>query len=624
MARGYWGKILRVNLDGELLTDEHLDEGLIEKFVGGSGIASRMLFDEVPPDASALGPQNRLIFMTGPFAGTTVPAGSRYEAVFKSPQTSGYGEANAGGYWGAELKRTGYDGIVIEGSARSPTILVITDEGAYLKDAGRLWGKDTLKTEQMLSKELGGTFRFVSIGPAGENLATYSALINDGGRAAARTGSGAVMGSKRLKAIAVHGEKSPGVADMARIKELNKGFLKRIKENKASQRQSALGTAGGFPQKVENLGYGLVKNWQVDLSEWPGKAAISGALLNEKYVIRKETCYRCPIGCGRLVRHPKDGTLIRGPEYESIALLGAQLCLSDMEGLILANHLCNTLGLDVISTGGSIAFAMECFERGLIPEDILQGQQVPWGDRETILTLIQDIAYKRGRLGEMLSYGVRHASDVLGNDTADFAPHVKGVEFPAHDPRSCQSWALGFATNSTGARHTESITYADFNAQPQPHIGLEPMDCRTVEGKPRAVKRMQEYLAVLGSCVGCNFVYGTTDSIDYIRGYLEAVTGHKRSLEELLRCGERSFNVKRSFNVRHGMGRREDALPGRFTRDALKAGSSKGFVARSDEMLEEYYQLRGWDSETGWPRKQKLEELSLTEVGEALYGPDAT
>jgi len=295
-----------------------------------------------------------------------------------------------------------------------------------------------------------------------------------------------------------------------------------------------------------------------------------------------------------------------------------------MEGLILANHLCNILGLDVISTGGSIAFAMECFERGLIPEDILQGQQVPWGDKEIILTLIQDIAYKRGRLGEMLSHGVRHAADVLGNDTAAIAPHVKGVEFPAHDPRSCQSWALGFATNSTGARHTETMTYAEVNSQSQPHIGLEPMDRRTIDDKPSAVKRMQEYLAVLSSCVGCNFVYGTTDSVDYILSYLEAVTGHKRNLEELLRCGERSFTVKRSFNVRQGIGRKEDVLPRRFTRDALKAGASKGLVARSDEMLEEYYQIRGWDPETGWPRKQKLKELSLPKVSEALYGPNAT
>jgi len=622
MDAGYCGKILRVNLTDGRLTDESLDESLTDKFIGGAGIASKVLFDEVPPEAAPLGSQNKLILMTGPLAGTAVPAGSRFEAVFKSPQTNGYGEANSGGYWGAMLKWAGYDGIIIEGIAKSPKVLVITNDRAYLRDAGHLWGQDTLETENLLRQELGNNrYSFLSIEPAGENLVMFSALINDGGRAAARTGPGAVMGSKKLKAIAVHGNKRPKVADPVRIKELNRGFLQRIRESKGMQGLSANGTIGSF-LSWEQKGYGLVRNWQVDLCEWPEKVNISGPVLNEKYLVAKDACYACPIGCGRVVQHPLDGSSVHGPEYETTAMLGAQCCLSNMDGLILANHLCNTLGLDTISTGATIAFAMECYERGLIPDDILEGQKVLWGDKEIILKLIQDIAYKRSKLGELLSSGVKHVAEVLGNDAADFAPQVKSVEAAAHDPRACQCWDLSYATGSAGARHSEAPVWPEFQSLPVPHIGLgETLDRKTTEGKPSAVKLVQDVIAsATNSCGCCNLLYGGTDSTDYVLNYLEAVTGRKRSLEELLLCGERSFSVKKTFNLRAGIGRKDDVLPKRFTQDALKAGVSQGLVARTEEMLEEYYQLRGWDPQTGWPNKQKLEELSLPDVSKTLYG----
>ncbi|MFC1943428.1 aldehyde ferredoxin oxidoreductase C-terminal domain-containing protein, partial [Chloroflexota bacterium] len=299
-----------------------------------------------------------------------------------------------------------------------------------------------------------------------------------------------------------------------------------------------------------------------------------------------------------------------------------QCCLSDMDGLILANHLCNNLGIDTISTGTAIAFAMECYERGLIPHDILEGQKLLWGDKETILKLIQDIAYKRTELGQLLASGVKKMAEILGTGVTDFAPHVKGVEFAAHDPRSCQSWGLSYVTGSSGPRHTEAPVWPEFCQIPVAKLGLsEPLDCKVVEGKPQAVKLVQDFMAsAMNSCGCCYFVYGMTDSVDYVMNYMEAVTGRKIILDELLRCGERSFNLKRLFNARVGIGKKDDVLPKRFTRDALKAGVAKGLVARADEMLEEYYQLRGWDTTTGWPTKQKLEDLSLLEESKALYG----
>ena len=621
MDTGYCGKILRVNLTAETLTDEPLDEGLVEKFIGETGIASKILFDEVPPEASPLGPENKLIFMTAPLAGTAAIAGSRYEAVFKSPRTGGHGESNVGGHWGAQLKWAGYDGVIVEGCAKSPKVLVITNDGASLKNADHLWGKNTTETEESLSQELGSDkFRFVCIGPAGENLIEMAAIMTTG-RTAGRTGGGAVMGSKKLKAIAVQGNKRPKVADPDRIKELNKSFTERLKGHMGAQGMGKNGTIGGF-LNWEKIGYGFVKNWQKDLSEWPEKVNISGQVLNEKYLVAKDACYACPLGCGRIVRHPVDGSPIHGLEFETTAMIGAQCMLSDMDALILANHSCNILGLDTISVGATIAFAMDCYEHGLIPEDILQGQKVLWGDKDIILKLIEDMAYKSSKLGELLSSGVKHAAEVLGGNAADLVNDVKGVEAAAHDPRTCQGWGLGYATGSAGARHTECSPWPEYTPNTQSHLGLpELLDRKVTEGKAREIKILQDYIAsAMNSCGCCNFVHGMTNSADYVRDYLEAVTGRKRSIEELLKCGERSFNVKRAFNARVGIGRKDDVLPKKFTQYAVKAGASEGLVSRAAEMLDEYYQLRGWDPKTGWPTKQKLEELSLPEVSKALYG----
>jgi aldehyde:ferredoxin oxidoreductase len=621
MSTGRWGRIVRVDLTRGIVKDQTLGERIVKNFLGGTGVAAKILFDEVPPGISAFNPANKLVFMTGPLTGAPVPAGARYGVAFKSPQTGGYGEATAGGKWGPELRFAGYDGIVVEGCAKVPSVLVISGEGVEIRDAGELWGKDTRQAEERLQEELGKEFKVAAIGPAGENRVRMSSIMNDGGRAAARSGPGAVMGSKKLKAIAVRGSKRPNLADSSKVSALRNALLQRMKGHPVCQLLSTQGTPGLFLLR-EFIGYGIVKNWQMDLSEFPEKEQISGERLNKDFLIRKGACFSCPIRCGRVTKGRMDGipVEVKGPEYESMAALGSQCLNGNMETMILANHLCNTLGMDTISTGGVIAFAMECYERGLLPEGLLEGRRIPWGDGEALIGLIHDIAWKRGNLGEMLSHGVKYASELLGEEAIKCAVHVKGVEAAEHDPRSCQGWGLSYAVGNAGARHTEGGVWPE-SGGPQTALGLAKMDRTTIEGKPRALILMQDMIASAMNSLGvCYFAYGLPDFMGCLPELFEAVTGSRMDVKDLLLCGERSFNVKRVFNAREGIGRKEDVLPYRFSHEPLKQGASKGLTARAGEMLDEYYQLRGWDPETGWPTKEKLAELSLGEESKALYG----
>ncbi len=621
IRKGYCGKILRVDLTREIVKDEILGERLIEGFLGGPGVASKILFDEVPSGVSAFHPSNKLIFMTGPLTGVPVPAGARYGVVFKSPQTGGYGEATSGGKWGPELKFAGYDGIIVEGTARTPRMLVITGDRVEIKDAGFLWGMDTLRTEERLQEELGKEFKVACIGPAGENLVSFSSIINDRGRAAARSGPGAVMGSKKLKAIAVSGSRRPILADPSRVRDLSRVLIRKMKAHSGCQLLSSQGTPGLFLLR-EFMGYGIVKNWQKDLSEFPGREQIGGERLNRDFLVKKDACFACPIRCGRVTRGRMDGNPVevKGPEYESMAALGSQCLNADMETMILANHLCNILGMDTISTGGVIAFAMECYERGLFSEGLLEGREIPWGDGATMIGLIKDIACKRGSLGEMLAHGVKSASERLGKEASKCAVHVRGVEAAEHDPRACQGWGLSYAVGNAGARHTEGGIWPE-SGGPQTALDIDKMDRRTIEGKPRALILIQDMIASAMNSLGvCYFAYGLSDLMAELPDLFEAVTGERMDIGEFLRCGERSFNVKRVFNAREGMGRKEDVLPHRFTDEPLEKGNSKGLTGRAAEMLGEYYRLRGWDPETGWPTKEKLTELSLDKEIKTLYG----
>lgn len=614
-------KILRVDLTRKNIRQEQIDPETTDLFLGGPGLGAKILFDEVAPGTPPFDPVSKLIFLTGPLTGTPAPAGARYGVVFKSPQTGGYGEATAGGKWGPALRWAGYDGIIVEGRAEAPCFLLITDEQVEIREAPHLWGKDTQETELALQQELGRECKVACIGPAGENRVSFAAIINDFGRVAARTGPGAVMGSKHLKAIAVMGGRKPPLADRARVDDLRRMLIQIMKSDPSCRLLAAQGTPGLFLLR-EAVGYGIVKNWQMDLSEFPGRERISGERLNSEYLLRRETCFGCPVGCGRVTKVSLAGEAVqvKGPEYETMAALGSQCFNSDMETLIRANHLCNTLGMDTISTGGVISFAMECHERGLLPGDILEGRQIRWGDGEIILRLIKDIAYRKGALGDLLSQGVRAAAERLGGSAGECAIHVKGVEAGEHDPRSCQGWGLTYAVGNAGARHTEGGVWPEFG-KVQASLGLgEPMDRTTIEGKPRALMLVQDVIASAMNALGlCYFAYGPSRAMERVPDLLAAVTGTPCSMGHLLRCGERSFNIKRLFNMREGFGRKDDRLPERFTRQPLQQGFSRGLTARTEEMMDEYYRLRGWDLSTGWPTPAKLRELSLEKEMNTFY-----
>ncbi len=621
MHSGAGARVLRVDLTREKVRKEFLDRRMTDLFLGGTGLGAKILLDEVPQGASAFAPANKLIFMAGLLTGTPVPASARYGVTFKSPQTGGYGEATAGGKWGPELKWAGYDGIIVEGCARSPRVLVITHDRIEIKDGGSLWGKDTRQTEQELRKELGRDFKVACIGPAGEKMVSMAAILNDFGRAAARTGPGAVMGSKKLKAIAVRGSHNPPLADASRVEALRREMIKKIKAHPSCQLLSSQGTPGLFLLR-ELIGYGIVKNWQMDLSEFPGKEQISGDRLNKEYLLRREACFQCPIACGRVTGVTLEGSQVqvKGPEYETMAALGSQCFNSDLETLIRANHLCNTLGMDTISVGGVISFAMECYERGLLTEEILEGRKIIWGEGDSILGLIKDIAQRKGALGELLAQGVRSAAERLGGRAKECAIHVKGVEVAEHDPRSCQGWGLSYAVGNAGARHTEGGVWPEFGNLQTP-LGLDrQMDRTAIEGKAKALILVQNMISGAMNSLGlCYFAFGFPNLLGYVPDFMEAVTGGQAGIAHLLLCGERSFNVKRLFNAREGIGKKDDALPERFTRQPLKKGTSTGLTARAEEMMEEYYQLRGWDPVTGWPTKEKLAELSLEKEMKILY-----
>ncbi len=620
--KGYCGKILRVDLSERAVTAEGLDEAHLRNYLGQVGLAARYLYDEVGPEVEPLSPANRLILMTGPLTGTVAPTSARYEVVAVSPQTGAYGEANSGGFFGPELKFAGFDGVIIEGRAEKPVYLWVGEGRAELRDAAHLWGRDTFETEDALRAELADRkVRVACIGPAGEKLVRFAAVMNDKGRAAARTGLGAVMGSKNLKAVAVRGTKRVPVADGERLKALAQKMNSRLRASPGIQFLGKYGTDGWFLMR-EARGYGIARYWTRDLSQCPDKRGLSGELMAESILVGRFACYRCPIACGRVVEVREGPYALgrsHGPEYETVAALGSQCDNWNLESVAKANDLCNRLGLDTISTGSVVAFAMECYERGLITRAQADGLELNWGNGAAVVQLVERIGRREG-LGDLLAEGVKGAAERIGGEASRFALHVKGVEIAMHDPRSCQGWGLGYATSGAGGHHTEGGIWSESGVCIPP-IGLdEPLDPKTPQGKPEALIKVQDLITSALSSLGlCYFAYVQGGCVDLIAPMLSAATGWKIELDEIMAAGERIFNLKRAFNVRRGVGRHQDILPARFLAEPLPAGKVAGVVNRLGEMLDEYYRLRGWEPERGVPTREKLTTLGLDDVARDLW-----
>jgi len=607
------GNILRVDLTAGTLKVEPLSEDIARKYIGGKGYSVYLIYQYLkeyeskgitPADIDPLGPKNVLIFATGPGTGVPgFPSSGRYHVMaLKSPLTGSIGSGNSGGEWGPFLKFSGFDAVIVEGCSERPVYLSIVDGEAELRDASDLWGKNVFDTCRILKKKAGNKNTSVTcIGPAGENLARMACIVNDEHRAVGRTGLGAVMGSKKLKAIVVSGSKKVQVADPDRLKEVSKRCLDTMRKNSVTgEGLPTYGTA--ILINVINEAGGLpYKNWQTAVN--PDADKISGETLAETYLTGRRACWGCTIGCGR-VTSVKSGPFqilsSEGPEYESIWALGSSTGVKDLDAIVKANHYCDELGLDSISMGSTIAAAMELNERGHIPEEDLQGLDLRFGNAAALVEAVWRTAYKTG-FGKYLALGSKKLCEIYGHP--ELSMSVKGLEMPAYDPRAMKGIGLTYATANRGGCHVTGYTVS-------PEIlGIpEKIDPLTPEGKAKWAKTFQDFTCVVNSTVNCLFVTFALGAKDFAE-LLSAVTGWDLTEDEILKIGERIYNLERVILNKYGFDGKDDTLPKRLLEEPMPEGPAKGHVVELEKMREEYYELRGWVN--GVPTEEKLKELEI-------------
>jgi aldehyde:ferredoxin oxidoreductase len=618
---GYTGKILRINLTNQTTKEEALPLEIAKDFIGGAGFGIKYLFDEVKAGTDPLGPENKLIFASGPFSGTTIPCASRMAVAAKSPLTNAVGVALTGGYFPVELKYAGYDVLIIEGKAEKPTYVWIKDGKAQFRSAKKVWGMKTTDCQQMLKNELNDqNIRIACIGPAGENLCRIACIINEL-RAAGRKGLGAVMGSKNLKAIAIRGTGEVAIADKEKYKSARDEFAKAMKESPVLYPQfSKLGT----PMVVDHacaIGIFPTKNFSTTGEYAPAdKIGVEVQLTRN---VGSEHCYGCPVGCSQLKvakTGPYAGTLAEGPEYETFFSFGGETGVENIDAIIAADRLADELGLDTISAGVAIGFAMELYEKGILSAKETGGLKLNFGNDEAMLTLLRLMAYREG-IGDLLADGTKAAAEKIGRGSEKYAMHVKGLELPAYDVRGAKAHGLNFATSYTGADHNRGYAFQEIFGIPIPYE----VDRFSAERKGSLTKWNQDVRsATCDAPTMCAFLLDMAVpaiATQNTANLMEAVTGLKLSAEEVQTVGERMNNLARAFNVREGFTRSDDTLPERLMTEPLKAGASKGhFISKDDlnKMLDEYYAERGWDIKTGAPTRKKLMELGLKYVADAM------
>jgi aldehyde:ferredoxin oxidoreductase len=609
---GYTNKLLRIDLARLAFEVRGMDDAELRDYVGGTGLAAKILHDETDGGTDPLGSDNLLIFMTGPYAGTRAISSSRHVVVAKSPLTGLFGEANSGGSWAEALKKSGYDGLVIEGTASKPVYLWIHNGEVEFREAEHIWGRDTFATDTLVKAETSREAVVACIGPAGERLIPFSVILNDGvhARTASRCGLGAVMGSKRLKAVAVAGDLGFEISNPEGLKRSVTRLAKEVVTATTALR--LLGTSGAVSAS-EALGGLPVKNWG-HAGRWiEGAQKITGATVLGTYKAGNYHCKRCIIACGQTVRVPQGadpGDEQAFPEYESLALLGSNCLIDDPVVLIRANDLCNRYGLDTMSTGGVIGFAMEAFEKGLLSLSDTDGIELRFGSGDALIQIIHLIARRSG-IGELLSIGTRGAASVLGGKAREFAVHVKGLELPAHDPRAYNAGGLNLATSSIGASHQSGFSHAFERNLSAPEIGIpNPADPFEVEGKGVLTAKTQNYMGVIDSLVTCKFVMFGGIGISTMIEWYGLVTGRSLEVDDFMKIGERIFNIKRLYNAYCGVSRKDDTLPPRLLTWAKTGEGHNPNLPHLGKMLHEYYVYRGW-SEDGIPTQAKLKELGI-------------
>jgi aldehyde:ferredoxin oxidoreductase len=587
------GKILDVDLTTGTIETQPLDAELAQRFLGGRGLGARLLWDMVGPEVEALDPGNVLIFATGPLTATGYQTSSRFSVSTKSPLTGTILDANSGGFWGMRFKRSGYDVLIVRGKAGQPVWLEITPEGIALHDATHLWGKRVGETTAALGQK-NNERNVLCIGPAGENLGLMAAIMNDGERALARGGPGAVMGSKNLKAVVVEGNVRPGIAEPEQFKFIQYESRKMLTASPlTSQALPEFGTV--VLMNVVNY-FGVLPTRNFRHSQFEGAERISGEALRDSYLVKNAACWSCPIACTRISKTDKvEG---EGPEFETAWAFGAQCGVDDLAIIIEVNALCNDLGLDTISTGSTIGCTMELAELGHVESELR------FGRADLLASTVEQIAYRRG-LGDDLAEGSRRFAARYG--APELSMSVKGLEMPAYDPRGMQGQGLLYATSNRGACHMRG------NMVKLEVLGLPKLiDRFQVQGKSSYVILHQNAAATIDSLGICKFA-NMAVAEEYFARALSAVTGLDFSTGDLIRAGERIWNLERLYNLREGFSAADDTLPPRLLEEPVADGPSQGWVSHLAPMLTEYYRARGWD-EQGVPTQKKLEELELADL----------
>jgi aldehyde:ferredoxin oxidoreductase len=620
MTRGYMGRLLRVNLSDQKIEVDKIPEDMARKYLGGAGFAAKILWEETDSVTDPLSPSNPLLFTIGPLTGFT-PSSSRYIVNAISPKTGIWGEAHAGGFWAARLKEAGYDGIMITGRAEKPVYLYVYDDDIRLRDATDFWGLNTYQTDEAIQDVIQERMSTAVIGRAGENLVNHACIISDGklGRAAARSGLGAVMGSKNLKAVVVGGTHKFKAFDRKKLlQSITQKYPSHSKEEMVNNVRSGIKyfyTAIDSDSGQTLSGTFPVKNWL--LGHYKGFMSKVLNLHLQDYVV-PHFCRTCRNGCIESLINTKDGR--RYSVYEAMAPMGSQCLVDDMAALEESYTLCQEYGLDTISTGASIAFGMECYEKGLITKDDTGGIELQWGNAEAMLRLVREIGEREG-FGAILGLGVRAAAARIGGHAAEYALHVKGSELAAIDPRSTNSGAVALATSNGGGFHEEGIPANRIERGALcPDLGyFTPPDRFATRGKGELSAKGQNYECLFDSLTTCNFLFHEKAPFENpvqpseLLEWLNLVTGWNMGLDEFLMIGERIFNLKRMFNVRRGSSRNDDTLPARFLTHKLDRDGIEGNVPFLGEMLSQYYRFREW-SEEGIPTKEKLRQLDLDQT----------
>lgn len=607
---GWRGKILRVNLTKGIVHEEELDPQVAKDYIGGRGLGIWLLNKELDPKCDPLSPANIMVMATGPLTGTGAPTGARYSVMTKSPLSGGITCSNSGGKFPTELKRSGFDAVVVEGRSAKPVYLWVNDGTFELRNAEHLWGMTTHETTNQLITETDAKAKVACIGPAGEKKVLFAAIMNDKDRAAGRSGVGAVMGSKNLKALVVRGTQKVQLADPDRFKEFNRQVLGQFNEEaKVTPIGLRINGTAGVVMATQNFGVLPTKNWQQ--GTFDGWEKIDGRELTKTHLVTNSACFSCPIGCGRKTKvdDPQFAGEGEGPEYETVYAMGSNCLVDNLPAVLKANYICNELGMDTITMGATVGCAMELVDRGYISEEEV-GRSLKWGDAEALVELTRMTGYREG-FGDKLAEGSYRLAESCGHP--ELAMVSKKQEFPGYDPRGAQAMGLAYATSPIGGSHMRGDpAYFELFGIPKPIDRLE------WKGKAKPTQAFQDHSAIIDSAGLCifftvrNLVEKDLDIAPTgILEYMNAATGANYTLEELSEAGQRVINIERLFLVKAGFTRKDDSLPKRLTEEPMLEGPSKGHVCHLEEMLDEYYVARDWTPE-GVPTPEKLAKLGIT------------